>query len=177
MPAARRRSPRAIRRTLPCAWASRFASSPGSPQAVVDAVGSHPAEPAMALLAGDALRLLGRETEARAAFDVARGAAPTPHVEAVPVEVEAARRRSRRPSRPRRPHPTPTPRPPTSKRPPSRLTLADRADASALAPTLPRPSAPAADAPAAEARETLFEPDVDMVPPEIVAAPADDDIA
>jgi tetratricopeptide (TPR) repeat protein len=51
---------------------------PGFAQAVVDAVGPRPADPALALLAGDALRLLGRETEARAAFDVARGASPAP---------------------------------------------------------------------------------------------------
>ncbi|HEY4189011.1 MAG TPA: hypothetical protein VGM28_01200 [Candidatus Limnocylindrales bacterium] len=49
---------------------------PGFAQAIVDAVGPRPADPALALLAGDALRLLGRETEARAAFDVARGVSP-----------------------------------------------------------------------------------------------------
>ncbi len=53
---------------------------PGFAQAVVDAVGPRPADPALALLAGDALRLLGRETEARAAFDVARGASPVAEV-------------------------------------------------------------------------------------------------
>jgi hypothetical protein len=41
---------------------------------VLDAVGPHADDPALALVAGDALRLLGRETEARAAYDVARGA-------------------------------------------------------------------------------------------------------
>ena len=35
---------------------------------------AHGLEPALALVAGDALRLLGRESEALAAFDMARGA-------------------------------------------------------------------------------------------------------
>ena len=47
---------------------------PGFAEAVLDAVGPRATDPALALVAGDALRLLGRETEARAAFDVARGA-------------------------------------------------------------------------------------------------------
>ena len=51
---------------------------PGFAQGVLDAVGPRPAEPALALVAGDALRLLGRESEALAAFDVARGASPRP---------------------------------------------------------------------------------------------------
>ncbi len=52
---------------------------PGFAEAVLDAVGPRATDPALALVAGDALRLLGRETEARAAFDVARGAAsPAP---------------------------------------------------------------------------------------------------
>ena len=51
---------------------------PGFAQAVVDAVGPRPADRRSPSLAGDALRLLGRETEARAAFDVARGASPAP---------------------------------------------------------------------------------------------------
>ena len=52
---------------------------PGFAEAVLDAVGPRATEPELALVAGDALRLLGRETEARAAFDVARGAAaPSP---------------------------------------------------------------------------------------------------
>ena len=49
-------------------------------QAVLDAVGPRPEDPALALVAGDALRLLGREAEARAAFDLARGGAPAPSV-------------------------------------------------------------------------------------------------
>ena len=57
---------------------------PGFAEAVLDAVGPRATEPALALVAGDALRLLGRETEARAAFDVARGAAPAPPA-ALPV--------------------------------------------------------------------------------------------
>ena len=40
---------------------------------VLEAIGDLADEPALALVAGDALRLLGRESEARAAFDVARG--------------------------------------------------------------------------------------------------------
>ena len=57
----------------------------------MDAVGPRPADPALALLAGDALRLLGRETEARAAFDVARGASPV-------AEVPERQRRDRGPT-------------------------------------------------------------------------------
>jgi hypothetical protein len=45
-------------------------------QAVLNAIGERPDDPGLALVAGDALRLLGRETEARAAFDLARGGAP-----------------------------------------------------------------------------------------------------
>ncbi len=52
---------------------------PGFAESVLEAVGPHASEPGIALVAGDALRLLGRETEARAAYDVARGAAvPSP---------------------------------------------------------------------------------------------------
>jgi tetratricopeptide (TPR) repeat protein len=45
-------------------------------QGVLDALGPRTTEPALALLAGDALRLLGRESEALEAFDRARGHAP-----------------------------------------------------------------------------------------------------
>jgi tetratricopeptide (TPR) repeat protein len=48
---------------------------PGFAESVLESVSPHASEPAIALVAGDALRLLGRETEARAAYDVARGAA------------------------------------------------------------------------------------------------------
>ena len=54
---------------------------PGFAESVLESVGPHVSDPSIALVAGDALRLLGRETEARAAYDVARGAAspsPTP---------------------------------------------------------------------------------------------------
>jgi hypothetical protein len=54
---------------------------PAFAEAVLDAVGPRATDPTLALVAGDALRLLGRETEARAAYDVARGATlPTPAV-------------------------------------------------------------------------------------------------
>ena len=46
---------------------------PGFAQGVLDALGGRTDEPALALVAGDALRLLGRESEALAAFDRARG--------------------------------------------------------------------------------------------------------
>jgi hypothetical protein len=47
---------------------------PGFAQAVLAAIGDRASsEPVLALVAGDALRLLGREHEALAAFDVARG--------------------------------------------------------------------------------------------------------
>jgi len=46
---------------------------PGYAREVLAAVGDAAVDPALALVAGDALRLLGRETEARAAFDIARG--------------------------------------------------------------------------------------------------------
>ncbi len=47
---------------------------PAFAQDVLDVIGERAiAEPALALVAGDALRLLGRETEALAAFDRARG--------------------------------------------------------------------------------------------------------
>lgn len=46
---------------------------PDFAEGVLDAVGAWEREPALALVAGDALRLLGREVEALAAYDVARG--------------------------------------------------------------------------------------------------------
>lgn len=46
---------------------------PGFARGVLDAVGEEPAEPALALVAGDALRLLGRESDALRAFHRARG--------------------------------------------------------------------------------------------------------
>ena len=46
---------------------------PGFAEAVLGAVGDWDRDPALALVAGDALRLLGREAEALAAFDLARG--------------------------------------------------------------------------------------------------------
>ena len=46
---------------------------PGFAQGVLDALGDRTDEPALALVAGDALRLLGRESEALEAFDRARG--------------------------------------------------------------------------------------------------------
>jgi tetratricopeptide (TPR) repeat protein len=50
---------------------------PGYAKDVLDAVSDQAAsEPALALVAGDALRLLGRESEALAAFDQARGRPP-----------------------------------------------------------------------------------------------------
>ena len=42
---------------------------------VLDVIGTRATEPGLVLVAGDALRILGREQEALAAFDVARGAA------------------------------------------------------------------------------------------------------
>ena len=58
---------------------------PGYARDVLDAVGSQKMDPALALVAGDALRLLGRESEALAAFDLARGhvhSPQEPHVRA-----------------------------------------------------------------------------------------------
>ena len=46
---------------------------PAFAQGVLDAIGDRASEAALALVSGDALRLLGREHEALAAFDVARG--------------------------------------------------------------------------------------------------------
>ncbi len=59
---------------------------PGFAQAVLAAIGGRAStEPALALVAGDALRLLGREHEALAAFDVARG---KPQVSGPPAAAE-----------------------------------------------------------------------------------------
>ena len=52
---------------------------PGYAHEVLEAIGERiDTDPALALVAGDALRLLGRESEALAAFDRARGTPPTP---------------------------------------------------------------------------------------------------
>ena len=52
---------------------------PGYAREVLEAIGERiDTDPELALVAGDALRLLGRESEALAAFDRARGHAPTP---------------------------------------------------------------------------------------------------
>ena len=127
---------------------------PGFAQAVVDTVGPRPAEPAMALLAGDALRLLGRETEARAAFDVARGAAP------VPADAR----------------PASAPVPPAPDEPPPSAAATVEAT---LEPVADIEAAPVADsAGEVDTTQPAFEPDIDMVPPDIVATTDDaDDIA
>jgi hypothetical protein len=55
---------------------------PGYAPDVLAVIGDAPTDPALALVAGDALRLLGRESDALAAFDVARGhvhSAEEPH--------------------------------------------------------------------------------------------------
>jgi hypothetical protein len=46
---------------------------PDFADAVIDAVGERATDPQLALVAGDAYRLLGREGDALAAFDLARG--------------------------------------------------------------------------------------------------------
>ncbi len=46
---------------------------PGFAEGVLEAVGAWERDPALALVAGDALRLLGREAEAIDAFELARG--------------------------------------------------------------------------------------------------------
>ena len=51
---------------------------PGYARDVLAAVGDQRVDPALALVAGDALRLLGRESEALAAFDLARGHVHSP---------------------------------------------------------------------------------------------------
>ena len=51
---------------------------PGYARDVLAAVGGQKVDPALALVAGDALRLLGRESEALAAFDLARGHVHSP---------------------------------------------------------------------------------------------------
>jgi len=48
---------------------------PGFATEVLDVIGTRATEPGLVLVAGDALRILGREQEALAAFDIARGAA------------------------------------------------------------------------------------------------------
>jgi tetratricopeptide (TPR) repeat protein len=62
---------------------------PGYARDVLAAVGSQKVDPALALVAGDALRLLGRESEALAAFDLARGHVHSPREPHV-REAEAA---------------------------------------------------------------------------------------
>jgi hypothetical protein len=51
---------------------------PGYARDVLAAIGDRATDPALALVAGDALRLLGRESEALAAFDIARGHVHSP---------------------------------------------------------------------------------------------------
>jgi hypothetical protein len=51
---------------------------PGYARDVLSAIGEQAADPALALVAGDSLRLLGRESEALAAFDLARGHVHSP---------------------------------------------------------------------------------------------------
>jgi hypothetical protein len=51
---------------------------PGYARDVLAAIGEQARDPALALVAGDALRLLGRESEALAAFDIARGHVHSP---------------------------------------------------------------------------------------------------
>jgi hypothetical protein len=51
---------------------------PGYARDVLAAIGDQAADPALALVTGDALRLLGRESEALAAFDLARGHVHSP---------------------------------------------------------------------------------------------------
>ena len=51
---------------------------PGYARDVLAAIGDRATDPALALVAGAALRLLGRESEALAAFDIARGHVHTP---------------------------------------------------------------------------------------------------
>jgi hypothetical protein len=59
---------------------------PGFAQGVLDALGDRASEPALALVAGDALRLLGRESEALEAFHQARGRPSTAPVGPAPSE-------------------------------------------------------------------------------------------
>jgi hypothetical protein len=61
---------------------------PGYARDVLAAIGERAAEPALALVAGDALRLLGRESEALAAFDIARGHVHSPEEPHVRREAE-----------------------------------------------------------------------------------------
>ena len=65
---------------------------PGYARDVLDAVGTQKIDPALALVAGDALRLLGRESEALVAFDLARGHVHSPrepHVRAAEAAADA----------------------------------------------------------------------------------------
>ncbi|HEY3335119.1 MAG TPA: hypothetical protein VGK16_07755 [Candidatus Limnocylindrales bacterium] len=62
---------------------------PGYARDVLGAIGERATDPALALVAGDALRLLGRESEALAAFDIARGhvhSPEEPHVRQLATE-------------------------------------------------------------------------------------------
>jgi hypothetical protein len=58
---------------------------PGIAGAVLDAIGGRATEPELALVAGDALRLLGRETDALAAYEVARGGRAAPAADGGPA--------------------------------------------------------------------------------------------
>jgi len=51
---------------------------PGYAPDVLAVIGEAPTDPALALVAGDALRLLGRESDALEAFDIARGHVHSP---------------------------------------------------------------------------------------------------
>ena len=65
---------------------------PGYARDVLAAVGTQKMDPALALVAGDALRLLGRESEALVAFDLARGhvhSPQEPHVRAAQAAADA----------------------------------------------------------------------------------------
>ena len=62
---------------------------PGYARDVLAAIGERATDPALALVAGDALRLLGRESEALAAFDIARGhvhSPQEPHVRQLAID-------------------------------------------------------------------------------------------
>ena len=62
---------------------------PGYARDVLTAIGERAGDPALALVAGDALRLLGRESEALAAFDIARGhvhSPDEPHVRQLAID-------------------------------------------------------------------------------------------
>ena len=76
--AAGRRSGRATPPRRPSGSASRSGSSLAMRATCSRRSGSQGVDPALALVAGDALRLLGRESEALAAFDIARGHVHSP---------------------------------------------------------------------------------------------------